>query len=178
MIDESLRSKLIGLRNIANAESAAQGERDNARRLYDRLLAKYNLTDADIVDELPDYVEFPFNNTLEKRLVIQIIARLTNYHDIQTYRIRSHRKKVAIKLTKRQGEVALIEYRIYRKALAKELERCFHAFVQVNKIFSTHISDIKLTPEEEAELLKIFEMEKIIKPTPIISGLLKDGGKK
>lgn len=174
MIDESLRSKLIGLRNIANAESAAKGERDNARCLYDRLLAKYNLTDDDVTDEIPDYVEFSISRPFDKKLAVQIIARLTNKHIIEA---NIYRRKITVHLTKQQAKIARKEYATYRKALAAELNRCFHAFIQVNKIFSTHKSDIKLTPEEEAELLKIFEMEKVIKPTPIISGLLKNGGK-
>ena len=50
--DERIRSKLIGLRNLANAESAARGERHNARILYNRGLKKNHLTDADVAERI------------------------------------------------------------------------------------------------------------------------------
>jgi hypothetical protein len=48
--DEGIRSRLIGQRNMATAESAIKGEKHNARILYNRGLRKYHLTDADVAE--------------------------------------------------------------------------------------------------------------------------------
>ena len=50
--DERIRSKLIGLRNLANAKSAAKGEHHNALILYKRGLTQNHLTDADVLERI------------------------------------------------------------------------------------------------------------------------------
>jgi hypothetical protein len=50
--DDRTRNRLIGQRNLANAESAAKGERHNARILYSRGLKKNHLTDADVLESI------------------------------------------------------------------------------------------------------------------------------
>jgi hypothetical protein len=48
--DERIRTRLVGQRNLAVAESAAAGERDNACVLYNRELQHYHLTDDDVAE--------------------------------------------------------------------------------------------------------------------------------
>jgi hypothetical protein len=48
--DERIQTRLFGQRNLAVAESAAAGERDNACVLYNRELQHYHLTDDDVAE--------------------------------------------------------------------------------------------------------------------------------
>jgi hypothetical protein len=48
--DERIQTRLFGQRNLAVAESAAAGERNNACILYNRELQQYHLTDDDVAE--------------------------------------------------------------------------------------------------------------------------------
>jgi hypothetical protein len=169
---DNIKYKLKAIRNLANAESATQGERNNARVLYERLKAKYRLTDEDVSEVSLDWVEFFFNDDWEYRLITQVLAHVKN-DSPETYIDRHSKRKARFaKLTLSEAKRARQEYEVFRKAWQIEIERCFRAFVQKNEIYSDHISDEKMTEKEEREVYEVLLRARLIKRTVVSAGLL------
>ena len=165
--DQEIKDLLRQLRAVANDERCPDGERDNARRLYEKTLRRNDLTDADINVEI-SLVGFRYDSPLEKRLLNQIIGHETDGSRIESWTKRYVSHTVFYKLTETQAESVRNQFKIYKKSLAKEHELFYSAFVQKNDLgVKSKDPHKELTADELAEIRAMLAYMEAIKKTPV-----------
>ena len=152
MTDE-VRSKLMKVKALADGGSA--GERQAARAMLNRLIEKHGLEKSGFIEEPKQAYQFSYENKFEKRLLIQITAKVTRQSTIR-YRTPNKRcKKISVTLTADQYQEMKRLYGIYRRAFKKELERVaaglIDAFIHKHDLWSGVASDEETEPMTAAE---------------------------
>lgn len=147
MTDPRIEAKLRKL--LALAERGEGGEKDNAQRMLDKLLARHGLTIADLSDERREIRWFPIVNNYDRRLASQIMAKVSNTFDIGTYKSKGRPKQIGVEVTPAEAIEFEIHYDTLRKALTEHFKDAFSAFVQANRLFPSGPStDIEPLPTE------------------------------
>jgi hypothetical protein len=135
MTDESVL-RLIQ-RVLALSRQGVDGEKETAIHHLKLLLKKHNLTMADI--ESPDLAvkryPFKYKNELERRLLLQISAKITNLSRPQLFLRVGSRQEICFDLTIAQHAEFVMTYAILKVALAKEVKILFSAFAHANNLF-------------------------------------------
>lgn len=138
------------------------GESRNAEEILARLLEKEGITLDQFLSEDEEVInsyEFRYWDRWDQELLFQIYSMITDTYNI-TCRKRKKTKVLIFELTKSQYIEFSYLYEIYRKALSKEFDREFNAFIIKNNIFGSSPSCVKdsknLTPEELEELNKVY----------------------
>lgn len=174
--NEKVISKLRKI--LALARQGVGGEKTNAEAMLTKLMAKHGVTLDDLDDSAPvSRWDFPYRSDIEKRLLYQIICATLNQPSVDAYRQRGKRA-MRVDMTKAQKMEVDISFSIYRKALSKEIERCWKAFIYANNIFSTnsrHQDDSTASKTDLAELAAIARMAAGMKPTPIHTAIENKG---
>lgn len=163
-ISPKLDAKLRKL--LALAERGEGGEKDNAQRMLDNLLARHGLTIDDLIDERREIRWFPAGNKFDRLLAAQILAKVCNSLEIATYRSNKRRKQIGVEVTPAEAIEFELHYETLRKALAASLDDAFSAFVQVNRLFPCERSD-KFDPTLTDRDLRVLAMASAISPTQI-----------
>jgi Protein of unknown function (DUF2786). len=174
----STNAVLQRLRKIlALAEGGIEGERENAKAHLETLLRHHGLSIADLTSpELAEvtFYEFAVEGLFEERLVRQIVAAVTDQVEVKTFLRTGKRGLRAYRLTAAQcAEVTLI-YEVTRRALARELECTYKAFVQVNELYpSTPDESDQAFPGDRSteELVQLFSRMTTMDRTPIHKAL-------
>lgn len=174
-MEESLYKKLVAIKTLMDNSASTAGEKQNARKLFNVLLQKNNLTENDLLSEEKELYSFKYANEFEKRLIVQIVVKVTNrgIKNYYTGDIRTGRRskiKLWFEMTKLQSREAATLYAYYKKALAAELNKMFRAFIQANDIFPESADNDdrpELSHEELQELLKMFQLSQTINPVRI-----------
>ena len=153
-----VKSKLLKVKALAEAGSA--GEREAARAMLNRLISKYGLEKDGLVAEPKQPYRFSYENKFEKRLLIQITAKVTKQSTIR-YRTPNRRsKQISVTLTADQHHEMKKLYSVYRKAFKKELERVasglIDAFIHKHDLWSGVAPDGETEPMTagESQLLR------------------------
>lgn len=161
---EKIKETLQQINALANGAGATAGEQEAARRMLEKLLQKYKLTQADIFNNPTSYFNIKCADALEQKLLLQIIykvaARPIEY-------IRGKRFDVIVELTTLERIEAEELFSAYKPALVKELDAFFIAFYLANNIFP----DIEVPndrPEYDLEKsIKIRNMAKMMDQVPV-----------
>lgn len=153
------------------------GERETAQRLLQSLLDKHGLTISDIADEERSDRKFKYNTAQERRLLIQIFAKVLGSTDFKVWGYTYHLKTIGISATNAEFIEMSILFEDHKLELKKQMQRLFSAFVQANKLFPPANKDNRpaLTDEEIAELRKVLQMAQAIEPTPVTRRRLSEG---
>lgn len=166
-MSDGIKAKLLGLRTMMLDERCTLGERENAKSLYERLLKKHHLTDDDIKNQELNIFWISYKNDYERELLHQIVGKLLNEHQITYYKSRS-RKRDGFELTNEQYESIKRLYQVFKPALMKELEYCYDAFIQKNRLGIERDSSSDAADEDIEQILQIMKYMDIIKPTTVI----------
>ena len=131
----------------ALAESGVGGEKENAQAMLEKYMRKYGITETDLErDEELKVREFEYHSHKEKRLLMQIIFKVTNSTSMYSF-YRSKRKVrnlVGCECSKAQGIEIEFLFDFYKRLYQKEEERLLDAFIQKHKLFGD-------SPEEDRE---------------------------
>ena len=130
-------------------------EQENARRLLDDLLKKHGLSESDLDDEKTERADFKYQSKMERCLLFQVIAQITDSDKINFYSTYRQRQ-ISVDLTPGQKIEVTLKYEVYKEALKKEIDAFFTAFLHRHKIFSSHPDTGTPFTSEEAE--KIISM--------------------
>ena len=139
--------------------STNEGERDNARRILERV-------NAPLYEETEEVVEvwLKWRTKYEKLLAKQVAYALSQQ---EAGRMRG--KTLIVKCTLPEAEQIKFLYEVYRREMNETVKRAVYAFIQVNGIFRPGSSvDRELTEEEEKVLALAMAMDK----TPVPRALL------
>jgi len=170
MTDPNTIKKLKDLRAMWKHSSTTPGEKVNAEKLYSRLLEKCGLTDEDIAADVETtIVWFTFASKIEKRLLKQIVANLTESRGFDdSWTNKGKKLQAGFSLTEAETVKVRAIYKALKVSLKKEIETFFRGFIQKNNLGVKGSDEEKeLSPEELAELEKMIAYARNITATEI-----------
>lgn len=133
-LSEKVQAKLRKLQALA--ERGVGGEKETAKRMLEKLLARHGLTLDDLADERRDTRWFPAPTKFDVRLAVQIMAKVCNTDNPGVYSSKSRPKQVGVEVTPSEAIEFELHYDTLRKALSEHFKDAFSAFVQANRLFS------------------------------------------
>jgi len=163
-IDPKVEAKLRKL--LALAERGVGGEKDNARRMLDKLLARHGMTVDDLSDERREIRWFPTGNNYDRLLAAQIMGKVCNTLTPGIYTSKKRPKQVGVEVTLSEAIEFEIHYDTLRKALTEHFQDAFSAFVQANRLFPTDPS-IESEPSLSERDFRVMAMASAIPATQI-----------
>ncbi|HBP6689769.1 TPA: DUF2786 domain-containing protein [Pseudomonas aeruginosa] len=163
-LDEKAHAKLRKLQALA--ERGFGGEKVNAQRMLEKLLARHGLTLCDLADERREIRWFPAPTKFEARLAFQILAKVCNTDDPSAYRSKQRPKQVGVEVTPSEAIEFELHYDILREALEEHFHDAFSAFVQANRLFSNIPSD-GVEPQLSERDFRVMSMAATVQPTAI-----------
>ncbi|MDR1565502.1 MAG: hypothetical protein LBS74_11145 [Oscillospiraceae bacterium] len=136
----------------ALAEQGIEGERKTAQQTLKKLMQKYEISENELETEKIETAWFAYSQEIERKLLSQIIYKITGEVASGCVGGSSNRKrkKLGIDCTAAQKLEIELNYSFYKQALQKELATFMLAFYQKNNIFpATPSNKAKETTDEE-----------------------------
>lgn len=145
----------------ALADTGTGGEKLNAKRKLEQFMRRYGIKDEDLCDEVAEDREFAYSGEREKRLLAQIMYKVTNEEHCcygYVYRLsgRACKNRLGCKCTKAQEIEIKMLFDFYKRLYEKEEEVLFNAFVQKHRLFGVTPDDYEpqtMTPAEKFRLM-------------------------
>ena len=162
-IDQKVQDKLRKLQALA--ERGIGGEKINAQRMLEKLLARHGLTLHDLADEHREIRWFPASNKFDGRLAAQILAKICNTDEPGVYRSKKRSKQVGVEVTPAEAIEFELHYDALRKALNEHFKDAFSAFIQANRLFSCLPSEESSSAMTERD----FRIMSMAAATPVTS---------
>ena len=126
---ERLLEKIRKVQALANR--GADGEKQSAAALLDRLMTQYGIDEAEIAEERLEKCFFRYKTPYERKLLVQVIYTVTGkipFKCVGSYSGRA-RKQVGIDCTAAERLEIEFSYEFYKAALEEEMERFYSAFL-------------------------------------------------
>lgn len=160
-IDLKLEEKLKKL--YALAKQGVGGEAINAQKLLEDLLAKNDMTLDMLIDTETKKYYFTYKTEFEKDILFRVISNVKEESNF-SYLQRKRQREIGFELTAYEYIEVKIQREAYMESWRKYLEQAQTAFIVANRL--TYYSsknrepkkDKPLTPEEQAEIQRIFQM--------------------
>lgn len=155
---ERLLEKIRKVQALANR--GADGEKQSAAALLDRLMTQYGIDEAEIAEERLEKCFFRYKTPYERKLLVQVIYTVTGkilFKCVGSYSGRA-RKQVGIDCTAAERLEIEFSYEFYKAALEEEMERFYSAFLMKNDIFppaSKKAEEIPAAEISRSEALKL-----------------------
>lgn len=154
-MDERLMKKLAKIKALA--DRGVNGEQENAEALLDRLLAKYNIYEEDLLEDTVKEFEFQPYGVFGTKLFPQICANVVGYNVTVLYYVNKRNCKTRfVKCTEAQFIEISEMYEFYRYHLDKGLESYYKAFIQKERLFP---EDVDVEEMSWEETLKYYESD-------------------
>ncbi|KAF1072669.1 MAG: hypothetical protein GAK45_00104 [Pseudomonas citronellolis] len=164
-LDEKVQAKVRKLQALA--ERGVGGEKVNAQRMLDKLLARHGLTLESLAEEHREVRWFKCANRLELRLAVQIAFKVIGgSYEGSYYRNKGRRSQIGVELTPSEAVEFDLHFDVLRKALAEHLDIAYSAFIQVNRVYAPDASDGDETPLTERDMAML-QMASGMKPTAV-----------
>ena len=136
------KEKLKKIRELA--ERGIDGEKEQARKMYERLLEKYEISDEEIADKLEMHW-FRYKTELEESLLVRVFYAVTGSEEHYGYKgPYSRRKERGVLCTEAEAAEIDLLFSFYREEIKRELTPFMIAFFHQNK----------LRPDKSARLYK------------------------
>lgn len=172
-ISEALMRRIGKIKALA--ERGVDGEQAAAQAMLENILARHNLTLADIEDEKParNWVEVEFSGKHERALMGQVIRKVRQHAgDLQIKQRKGARSRFFVELSPAEHVEVEFVFELMRKALADEFEKTLHAFIHRNRLYgpSADCDDEdrkQKSPEEMARLRQIAAMSEAMNPVNV-----------
>lgn len=154
--DERTLSRMRKL--LALAQRGVGGEAENAERFLRKTLAAHGMTMEDLAsDEVArSRVTLRFSSEWERKLTIQVLAKVLNGIDERPIYTRGRSKLYAVDLTTAEHAEVAMHLAVLSPALKRHMDTAFNAFVQANRLYRERRDDDSagdMDPEEAARLL-------------------------
>ncbi len=144
------------------ANSGVAGERENAQKMLDKLMKKYNISEIELSTEKINQYEVNWSNKNEKNLKIQIFYSIVgDIDDNKGFYRRYKNKNSYVKCTSSEFLEFEAKCAFYCHWLKLELDRYYRAFVQRNNLFPpAHLQkqNNNKTDELSEEDIKMLEL--------------------
>lgn len=159
---------------MALAERGEGGEKDNAQRMLEKLLARHGLTTDDLVDERREIRWFPIVTSYDRKLAAQIMSKVCDSCTPGLYRSKGRPKHVGVEVTPSEAIEFDLHYSLLRQALLEHFDDAFSAFVQANRLFPSSPSDNALPSLDDRDM-RVMTMAAAINPTQVNPRLVQQG---
>ena len=179
VLDSKHENRLARLRKVKSlAEHGADGERESALALYEKLKRLYDISDSDVVESVLLDCDFRYRTVFEKRLLMQVIYSVVGNAEIWED---ARHKSILVHCTAAEEMDIRLSYSVYKPALEKSLNDAFLAFVMVNDVYPgedvrcppTDVPDMSLISlERRKELLRASLMADTMEKTELPRALL------
>ena len=158
----------------ALAERGVGGEKETAKRMYEELCRKYEISEDEEEAALAQLEKrwFSYSTELEEELLLQIFYKVTGSVESYMYTGKySRRKKRGCICTKLEAAEIELLFGFYREEMKRELEVFMIAFKQKNNLFPDETAraykeydgpERKLTEEEERKYKKAAFMRMVM----------------
>lgn len=160
------------------ARRGVGGERANAERALDRMLAREGLTRDDLecsmADEEREFHTFRVADRFERQILCQILYSIKADWDGSFFRRKGSRTRIQFWLTHREAAELRYLWQIYQKAWSDELQVALRAFIQVNRLYADDESDAEAQPLEHDYLMRIAEMAGTMRKTEVRRALTEN----
>jgi len=144
MNKENLLRKLKSLASIAERGGTPE-ESKSAAEIMEKLMAKYEVTDADLSDDVVKAHFFKVKGSRERQLFVQVVCKVFPAWDGRFYGVTKGNKTVrnttSLNCTMVQKVEIDLLFDFYKRLYKKEEERLFMAFVQKHQIFRERPED-------------------------------------
>lgn len=147
----------------ALAEAGSGGEREQAQRILEKLMRKYDIKDSDLSDNTIDEITvFKFHGHDEEILIAQIIYKVTNRRDL--YYIKNiatgRKQKTVIRAYCTPAQKIEIEFLFdfYVELWKKEKEFFLKTFIQKHRLFGNLKCDNSQSELSDSEILKMRQL--------------------
>ncbi|ADU12003.1 hypothetical protein [Asticcacaulis excentricus] len=138
------------------------GERENAEAIFERLLKESGLRREDFIgaDERVSRHPVSIATAMERELLLQVIAKVTDNREATVYYTRGKLSPVKFEATEPQAAEIKFLFALYRRALKVESERLYIAFINKHALFapSPRPSSIPAKPMDPAERARLAAM--------------------
>lgn len=148
-----IHSRLKKLLNLAH--HGIQGEKQNAQSLLATLMKKHGVTLDELTDEKKEMQWHKYTNPMQKKLLRQIMYCVTGEQDF--YKSKQKKSHLGLNATASENLEINLRFHLLSRALQKELEICYKAFVQVNHLFPEN----ETTSAEDDDQLDMEEMKRL-----------------
>ena len=134
----------------ALAERGIEGEQAAAKKILDRLMAKYGIAEEDLSDDKLEDHDFRFHTPQEHKLLTQVMYKVAKDRERYHYaRGKGCQTTEGITCTKAEALQIQIEYEFYLKLWQEDLELFLEAFIQKHEIFDMSPGHGTQTIEDE-----------------------------
>jgi hypothetical protein len=147
----------------ALADRGVDGEKMNAEKMLQDLMAKHSLTIEDIEGEKVDYEIFEYSQ--KKHQILRQIMYMVMGKGLNIFGYRGNRNALVIECTKSQVIEIKASFDFFWAAYERDLERFTDAFIHKNRLIPHDADQIdvsNLTENEIRELKKTMEMMTVI----------------
>lgn len=157
---DKIQEKLKKIKALA--EQGIGGEKEGAIELYQKLLAKYELTDDDIEEITVSRAWFRYDNELDKKLLTQLFYKVTG---CPTYYEKTDKRKrlIGVDCTEIERDMIVFYYQFYNEHIQEELKKFLAAFFHTNGLFPDETArcydEYKDMPGKERSMKEILEIE-------------------
>jgi hypothetical protein len=158
----------------ALADRGVDGEQAAAQSMLENILARHNLTMADIEDAKPvrHWVEVEFSGKHERTLMTQVICKVAGVSGGVPIRQRKGtRSRFYVELSAAEQVEVEFVFELMRRALADEFDKALIAFIHRNSLFGPAGECDEPTPErspeERARLRQISAMAEAMNPVNV-----------
>lgn len=169
MTDETIRKKIEKIMALAN--QGVGGEKENAKKILDKILKKNGLSLDDFDSENKKTYWFKFNGIYQKKLINQICGNVIDENDYSVWGSRLKRNIIGFDLTKTQFIEISLRFDLYKKSLENGFDDFFRAFIIKNDIFPKSVAATEPTKEELDDHLRALQLASGIKVTRINKAL-------
>lgn len=149
---------------LALAQRGVGGEKQTAQRMLEKMLARHGLTLDDLTTERRVTRWFPAPNPYDRRLALQILAKVCDSSSVAIYKSAHKRRAVGVEVTPAEAIEFELHYDLLRKALAEHFDDAYSAFVQANMIFP---KSGEVSSDISERDLRVMGMAEAVVPTAI-----------
>lgn len=174
---ETIKERARAVARLVEA-GATEGERAAAEAALARLLKRYGLTVADLLDprNKPQRYSFTFKDDWEKKLLIQVIGKVRGVGELEYGNAKNQNRRKAkvifVDLTPVEYAEVSYLYLEYVKAFREEFAVFLTAFIHKNKLVAPKGSGGRQLSDEE--LARLRSMMKGVREVPVGRKALAD----
>lgn len=137
----------------ALAERGVGGEKENAAKLLETIMKKYNIDESVLNQSEIKHREFKYRDKIEDKLLNQIIYKITGNQERWHYK--GIKPVLVAECTEAQKVEIDILFEFYMTIWKQELDVFLRAFIQKNKLFSSDPKEVDHSPIDEETRRKI-----------------------
>lgn len=131
-MDESVKNKIIKLKELC--ENGIGGEKENALKLYNELILKYEINEKELDNQLSRH-NFIFENYIEGNLLIYVFYHVIGDLDYSVVKLNNNKDALSAYTTQLEADEITFLFNFYRYYLEDEVLSFVNGFCNKQGLF-------------------------------------------